>query len=134
MVAVLSKQVTAAMTDTLPAMPLIQGGKLRALAVTASARLPQLPDVPTTAQAGVAGAEAVFWTGLFAPSGTPRDIIARLEAEVQKVMRDAEVRQRLEALATEAASSSSQELAARIASELQSWSTVAKSANVQLDQ
>lgn len=133
-VAVLSKQVTAAMTDTLPAMPLIQDGKLRALAVTASARLPQLPDVPTTAQAGVAGAEAVFWTGLFAPSGTPRDIIARLEAEVQKVMQDAEVRQRLEALATEAASSSSQELAARIASELQSWNTVAKSANVQLDQ
>jgi tripartite-type tricarboxylate transporter receptor subunit TctC len=133
-VAVLSGQVTAAMTDTLPAMPLIQDGKLRALAVTASARLPQLLDVPTTAQAGVHGAEAIFWTGLFAPKGTPKDITARLEAEVRKVMQEEEVRRRLQTVATEAASSTSQELTARIVSELQSWSAVAKSANVQLDQ
>jgi tripartite-type tricarboxylate transporter receptor subunit TctC len=133
-VAVFSKQVTAAMTDTLPAMPLVQDGKLRALAVTAPVRLPQLPDVPTTAEAGVAGAEAIFWSGLFAPKGTPKDITARLEAEVHKVMQEEEVRQRLRTVATEAASNTSQEFAARIASELQSWSTVAKSANVQLDQ
>jgi tripartite-type tricarboxylate transporter receptor subunit TctC len=133
-VAVLSRQVTAAMTDTLPAMPLLQDGKLRALAVTAPARLPQLPDVPTTAEAGVAGAEAIFWSGLFAPKGTPKDITARLQAEVHKVMQDEEVRKRLRTVATEAASNTSQEFAARIASELQSWSTIAKSANVQLDQ
>jgi tripartite-type tricarboxylate transporter receptor subunit TctC len=133
-VAVLSKQVTAAMTDTLPAMPLIKDGKLRALAVTASARLPQLPDVPTVAEADVAGAEAIFWSGLFAPKGTPKDITARLEAEVHKVMQDDEVRQRLRTVATEAASSTSQEFAARITSELESWNAVAKSANVQLDQ
>jgi tripartite-type tricarboxylate transporter receptor subunit TctC len=133
-VAVLSKQVTASMTDTLPAMPLLQDGKIRALAVTAPARLPQLPDVPTTAEAGVAGAEAIFWSGLFAPKGTPKEITARLEAEVQKVMQEDEVRQRLRSLATEAVSSTSQEFAARIAADLQSWGTVAKSANVQLDQ
>jgi tripartite-type tricarboxylate transporter receptor subunit TctC len=133
-VAVLSKQVTASMTDTLPAMPLLQDGKIRALAVTAPTRLPQLPEVPTTAEAGVAGAEAIFWSGLFAPKGTPKEITARLEAEVNKVMQEDEVRKRLQGLATQAVSSTSQEFAARIASELQSWSAVAKSANVQLDQ
>jgi tripartite-type tricarboxylate transporter receptor subunit TctC len=115
-------------------MPLLQDGKIRALAVTAPARLPQLPDVPTTAEAGVAGAEAIFWSGLFAPKGTPKEITARLEAEVRKVMQEEEVRKRLQGLATQAASSTSQEFAARIASELQSWCAVAKSANVHLDQ
>src|SRR3954469_18830313 len=103
-VAVLGNQVTAAMTDTLPAMPLLKDGKLRALAVTSPSRLAELPDVPTVAEAGIAGAEALFWTGLFAPKGTPRDIINRLETELRTAMQDPEIRQRLRTLATEAMS------------------------------
>jgi tripartite-type tricarboxylate transporter receptor subunit TctC len=129
----LGNQVTAAMTDTLPAMPMLKDGKLRALAVTSSARLAELPDVPTMAEAGIAGAEAVFWTGLFVPKGTPKEIVGRLEAEVRAAMQDAEIRQRLRALATETASSSPAEFADRIKADLKAWSDVAKKANVTIE-
>lgn len=132
-VAVLGNQVTAAMTDTLPAMPLIQDNKIRALAVTSTNRLPALPDVPTMSEAGIAGAEAVFWTGLFAPKGTPREILARLESEVKNMMRDPETQKRLHALATDPSSSSPAEFADRIKTELKSWSDVAKAANVTVE-
>ncbi len=132
-VAVLGNQVTAAMTDPLPAIPLLKGGKLRALAVTSSTRLAELPDVPTMVEAGAAGAEAVFWTGLFVPKGTPKEIVSRLEAEVRAAMQDPEIRQRLQTLATDAASSSSADFAARISTDLKAWSGVAKAANVTLE-
>ena len=131
--AVLGNQVTAAMTDTLPAIPLLKDGKLRALAVTSSSRLAELPDVPTMAEAGIAGAEAVFWTGLFVPKATPKEIVSRLEAEVRAAMQDAEIRQRLRALATNAASSSPAEFTDRIKADLKAWSDVAKTANVTLE-
>jgi len=132
-VAVLGNQVTAAMTDPLPAIPLLKDGKLRALAVTSSTRLAELPDVPTMAEAGIAGAEAVFWTGLFVPKDTPREIVSRLEAEVRTAMQDPEIRQRLRTLATDATSSSPAEFAARINTELKAWRDVAKAANVTLE-
>jgi tripartite-type tricarboxylate transporter receptor subunit TctC len=132
-VAVLGNQVTAAMTDPLPAIPLLKGGKLRALAVTSSTRLAELPDVPTMAEAGIAGAEAVFWTGLFVPKSTPREIVSRLEAEVRTAMQDPEIRQRLRTLATDATSSSPADFAARINTDLRAWSEVAKAANVTLE-
>jgi len=131
--AVLGNQVTTAMTDTLPAMPQLKDGKLRALAVTSPSRLAELPDVPTMAEAGISGAEAVFWTGLFVPRGTPREIIARLEAEAKAAMQDPEIRQRLRALATDAASSSPAEFADRIKADLKAWGDVAKAANVTLE-
>jgi tripartite-type tricarboxylate transporter receptor subunit TctC len=129
-VAVLGNQVTAAMTDPLPAIPLLKDGKLRALAVTSPNRLPELPDVPTMAEADVTGAEAVFWTGLFLPKGTPREIVSRIEAEVRTAMQDPEIRQRLRSLATEAVSSSPAEFAGRITTDLKAWSDVAKAAKV----
>ena len=132
-VAVLGNQVTAAMTDTLPAIPMLKDGKLRALAVTSTQRLPELPDVPTMAEAGIAGAEAVFWTGLFVPKGTPKEIVGRLEAEAKAAMQDGEVRQRLRALATDAASSSPAEFTDRIKADLKAWGEVAKAANVTLE-
>ncbi|MBR1119993.1 tripartite tricarboxylate transporter substrate binding protein [Bradyrhizobium lablabi] len=131
--AVLGNQVTASMVDTLPAMPLLKDGKLRALAVTSTTRLAELPDVPTMAEAGVTGAEAVFWTGLFVPKGTPKEIVGKLEAEAKTTMQDPEVRQRLRALATEAASNSPAEFTSRITNDLKAWSEVAKTAKVTLE-
>jgi tripartite-type tricarboxylate transporter receptor subunit TctC len=131
--AVLGNQVTMAMTDPLPAIPQLKDGKLRALAVTSPTRLAELPDVPTMAEAGIAGAEAVFWTGLFVPKGTPKEVIGRLEAEARATMQDADVRQRLRALATDAASSSPAEFADRIKADLKAWGDVAKAANVTLE-
>ena len=132
-VAVLGNQVTTAMTDTLPAIPMLKDGKLRALAVTSTQRLPELPDVPTMAEAGITGAEAVFWTGLFVPKGTPKEIVSRLEAEAKAAMQDGEVRQRLRVLATDAASSTPTEFTDRIKADLKAWGEVAKTANVTLE-
>jgi tripartite-type tricarboxylate transporter receptor subunit TctC len=132
-VAVLGNQVTAAMTDPLPAIPLLKDGKLRALAVTSPSRLAELPDVPTMAEAGITGADAVFWTGLFAPKGTPKEIVGKLDAEVRTAMQDPEIRQRLRTLATEAASSSPAEFTGRITSDLKAWGEVAKTANVSFE-
>jgi tripartite-type tricarboxylate transporter receptor subunit TctC len=132
-VAVLGNQVTTAMTDTLPAIPMLKDGKLRALAVTSTKRLPELPDVPTMAEAGITGAEAVFWTGLFVPKGTPKEIISRLEAEAKAAMQDGEVRQRLRVLATDAASSTPAEFTDRIKADLKAWGEVAKTANVTIE-
>jgi tripartite-type tricarboxylate transporter receptor subunit TctC len=132
-VAVLGNQVTTAMTDTLPAIPMLKDGKLRALAVTSTQRLPELPDVPTMAEAGITGAEAVFWTGLFVPKGTPKEIVSRLEAEAKAAMQDGEVRQRLRVLATDAASSTPAEFTDRIKADLKAWGEVAKTANVTLE-
>ena len=132
-VAVLGNQVTAAMTDPLPAIPLLKDSKLRALAVTSPARLAELPDVPTMSEAGIAGAEAIFWTGLFAPKGTPKEIVTRLETEVKNAMQDPEIRQRLSTLATSENSSSPKEFTDRIKTDLKAWSDVAKAANVTVE-
>ena len=73
------------MFDNLPsALPQIKAGKLRALAVTTATRAAALPDVPTIAESGLPGFEASSWFGLLAPAGTPRDVVARLDAEVAK--------------------------------------------------
>jgi len=128
--AVLGGQVTAAMTDPLPAIPLLKDKKLRALVVTSAARLAELPDAPTMAEAGIDGAEAVFWSGLFAPKNTPAEIVSRIALDVKAAMQDADVRERLRALATDATSSSPAEFTARIGSELKAWNSVAKTANV----
>jgi tripartite-type tricarboxylate transporter receptor subunit TctC len=129
-VAVMGKQVTAAVTDTLPAMPLIKDKQVRALAVTTKTRLAALPDVPTMEEAGVSGADATFWTGLFAPKGTPPAIVQKLQDEVKKAMATEDVRRRLADLATDAASSTGEELRQMIKADLEKWTAVAKSANV----
>jgi tripartite-type tricarboxylate transporter receptor subunit TctC len=128
--AVLGNQVTAAMTDPLPAIPLLKDGKLRALVVTSAKRLAELPDVPTMAEAGIDGADAVFWSGLFAPKNTPRDIVSRIQLDVKAAMAEADVRERLRALASDAVTSSPAEFTERIGIELKTWGGVAKAANV----
>jgi len=131
--AILANQVTMAMTDPLPAIPMLQDRRLRALAVTSVSRLPELPDVPTMAEAGIEGAEAEFWSGLFAPKNTPQDVVSRIGSEVKAAMQDQNVRERLRSLATDAASCSPAELRERITTELKAWGSVAKAANVTLE-
>lgn len=131
--AILANQVTTAMTDPLPAIPLLRDHKLRALAVTSANRLAELPDVPTMAEAGIVGAEAEFWSGLFAPKNTPREIVGRIESEVKAAMQDRDVRERLRSLATDAASCSPAEFTERIRTELKAWGSVAKAAHVTIE-
>ena len=76
-------------------LPLVRGGKLKALAISSSARSPLAPEVPTVAESGYPGFEILAWYGVFAPRGTPRDIVARLAAEIEKVMQQPDFRARL---------------------------------------
>jgi tripartite-type tricarboxylate transporter receptor subunit TctC len=96
-VAALSQEVFA-IFDTLSALPLVQAGKLRALAVSSSQRLPALPDVPTVAEAGYPGFDITFWVGVLVPKATPAPIVELLQREIATAAADPAVKSRLEAV------------------------------------
>ena len=105
-------------------MPFVKSGKLRALAITSAQRSPLEPALPTMAESGVPGYEVVGWQGLFAVAGTPPEIVARLQAEVGKVLRLPEVRERLAALGAEPVGSTPEEFGAFIRAERTRWGAI----------
>ncbi|HKQ28078.1 MAG TPA: tripartite tricarboxylate transporter substrate binding protein [Burkholderiales bacterium] len=105
----------------------IRAGKLRPLAVTGAKRLPVLPEVPTMQESGVPGYEAVAWWAYYAPAGTPRDIVGRLNSQINKTLQDAEIRRRLSVDGSaEVVGGSPEQLAAFQKSEIAKWSRVIK--------
>jgi tripartite-type tricarboxylate transporter receptor subunit TctC len=106
---------------------------LRALAVTTAKRIPQLPDVPTLQEAGVAGYDASIWLGLLAPAGTPRDIVDKLNAEIAKVMNTPDSRKALFDAGVEVAPSTPAAMGETMAQELARWGKVVKEAGVRLE-
>ncbi len=114
-------------------LPYVKSGKLKALAVTNPKRSPVLPEVPTVAESGLPGFEALQWFGVFAPAGTPREIIARLNAEMVKIMRQPEMRERLNALGAEVVANSAEEFAAFQKAEIAKWAKVVKSSGARID-
>lgn len=129
---VASGQVTMTLVDSGPAVSTIKGGLLKGLAVTSPQRLPALPDVPTMAEQGI-DLTIQFWSGLLAPAGTPKPIIDKLAAEVQRIVRLPDVRARMAALAIDPAGSSPEEFASIISSEIPLWAGVAKANNIRAD-
>ena len=115
------------------AAPHVRSGKLRALAVIAPQRLPALPEVPTVAEAGLAGFEVTTWYGILAPAGTPRPIIARLNTELVKVMHSPEMKERLAGIGTDPVTSTPEEFAAYIQAEIGKWGDVIRKANLRAD-
>jgi tripartite-type tricarboxylate transporter receptor subunit TctC len=111
-------------------MPHIAGGKLRGLAVTSAKRSPALPDVPTVAESGFPGFEAVGWLGILVPNGTPPDIIAKLNAEFTKVMQSPDVRKALIAQGVEARTSTPEEFGAMMKSETAKWHKIVRDAGI----
>jgi tripartite-type tricarboxylate transporter receptor subunit TctC len=105
-------------------MPQARGGKLRVLAVSGGARWSVMPEVPTADEAGVPGFDVRSWTGLAATGGTPRPIIERLNAEIQRALQLPEVRARIDTLGAETRGSTPQELRDRVAAELARWKKV----------
>ena len=130
---VMGGQVPVFFGSLASSMPYIQGGKLRALAVTGSARSSLFPQVPTVAESGLPGYEVYEWNGVFVPAGTPAPIVDRMSKELVAVMKDPEVRSRLEALGAEVIGSTSAELESFRRAELEKWSKLAKTNNIQLD-
>lgn len=130
---VLGNQVSI-MFDNLPSSSAhIKAGTLRALAVTTSTRAPSFPDIPTMAEAGLPGYETYTWNALFAPKGTPKDVVDRLNAAAVKAMADPGVAERMKEFSATIVASSPEELGAHVKAEVAKWTPVVKDANVQMD-
>ena len=112
------------------AMAQVPAGRLKALAVTTAKRIPQLPDVPTMQEAGVPGYEASVWLGLLAPAGTSKEIVARLNAEIAKVMSAPDTKKELYAAGVESDISSPEALGALMSREMDRWGKVIKEAGI----
>ncbi len=134
--AIAGGQVDFGFMSALSAMPLLQSGKLRPIAVTAEKRLAQLPDVPTMAEAGgkdLAGFDVTTWFGVFAPAGTPPPVVARLNEELRKALLTTEMRERLAKMGAEPAPTSPAEFAAFIRTELAKYEKVVKFSGAKVD-
>ena len=111
----------------------VAAGKLRALLVTSKERAPMLPDVPTAAEAGFTSFGPINVTGLIAPAGTPREIVAMLNAAVQKVLQRPDVREKFAGVGAVTTGGTPEQFTAYIAEDLARWTKVVKDANVKVD-
>lgn len=115
------------MFDTvMSALPHVQAGKLRALAVSSAERAPVAPDVPTIAEAALPGYEAIAWNGLFAPAGTPRAIIDQLNAEVVRALQSEKVKEQLASLGATAQPTTPSDFSTYVRDEVAKWAKVVK--------
>jgi tripartite-type tricarboxylate transporter receptor subunit TctC len=115
-----------------PAVPLIKEGKLRALAVSGTARSPALPDVPTLGEAGYSQIKGDAWQGVFAPAGTPAEIIAQLNREIVRIIRSAEMQPRWLELGYTPIASSPQDFAKQIKGDIEAWGKVIRAADIKV--
>ena len=130
---VLSGQVQVFITTPPSVMGHVQAGKLKAFAVTSKTRHPMLPDVPTTAEAGLPGFELEAWVGLFAPAGTPPEVIAKLSEGVKKALELPETKKRAETLGIEPRYLGPDALAALVKKDTDYWGKVIKARNIKAD-
>jgi tripartite-type tricarboxylate transporter receptor subunit TctC len=107
-------------------IPYIKAGRLRALAVTTAQRSASIPELPTVAEAGVPGFEAITWHGVVVPAATPAALVARLNRDIVAALKERELRERLEALGAEVAPGTPREFADYIAREIPKWAKVVK--------
>jgi tripartite-type tricarboxylate transporter receptor subunit TctC len=129
----MSGQVQVVIDNIPPYLPQVKAGKIRALAVTPAKRSPAAPELPTVDEAGVKGYEASTWFGLFAPAGTPREIVAKIAAETRRILALPEVRDRLLGLGAQPAPSTPDEFARFVQAEVTKWAKVIRDANVTLN-
>lgn len=130
---VIGHQIPASFETATVALPHIQSGKVRALAVTTAQRSPLLPEVPTLQEAGVAGFEVASWQALYAPAGTPAAVVQRVNAEVEKILATTEVKARLYVLGLSHSPNTLAQFADFNRAELAKWQRVAKEGKVTLE-
>ena len=130
---VLAGQIQMIASTVSSAMPQIQSGKLKPLAVTTSKRSAALPNVPTVAESGVPGYEATAWSMLMVPAGTPKVLLARIHESTLRVLENADVRKRFAADGGEATSSTGEQAAKFLREEIQRWAKVIQEAGVRAE-
>ena len=128
--AVLSAEVQLGFNNILAVLPHVNGGKLKAIAVTSPKRAAAVPNVPTLAESGVTGYEATSWNGIFAPAKTPRPIINKVHGEVVKALNLPDVREKLVAMGSDPVGSTPEEFYAHIKVELERWGKVIRDNNI----
>jgi tripartite-type tricarboxylate transporter receptor subunit TctC len=131
---VASGQCLFTISDGPPAIPLVLGGKTRALAVTGSERSPELPDVPSMAEAGFPDVDTHLWSGFFVPTGTPEPIVKKLSAELGKALADPAVQSGLKKMAVTPGGPTGDSFKKRIDSDIESFAAVVKAAKLSFGQ
>jgi len=126
-------RIPALFPDIATALPQIRAGKIRALAVASGKRVAALPELPTVGESGYPGFEAWAWQGFVAPAGTPRPVLMKLNSDFAKVMADPVIKQRLSESGFEPQTSTPEEFAAYMKSEIAKWAKVIRESNVSLD-
>ena len=132
-VSVMGGNSSITIVDPPPAAPQIAAGKLRGLAVTATTRSEDMPDVPTIAEAGYPDVLVGLWSGIFVPKGAPDPIVRKLESEIHRIMQLPDVKQKFRTMATNTVGGTSQEFVALIDKETEMWRGVAKAANLKFE-
>ena len=131
--AVVAGEVKAAMTDSKVALPHVRSGKLRGLGVTSAERSPFFPEIPTIAEGGVPDYELSLWIALFAPAGTPADIVSKLIAQVVRIANITDVREKMYALGVDLTSSTPERLADRIKRDIPKYRMLVKNSGIKLE-
>ena len=130
---VVSGQVVAFIGNMPPTVPLIKAGKLRAIAVTTKSRSALMPELPTITEAGLPGFETVAWFGVLAPAGTPPEVVNRLSAEIAKIAKSPEIREKLVAMGAEPVGSTPEEFKAVIDRDIAKWKPLAQRVGIKID-
>jgi tripartite-type tricarboxylate transporter receptor subunit TctC len=130
--AVIAGDVQMTIVDAPPLMPQVKSGKVKALAVTSAQRSKALPEVPAMAES-VPGYEMVLWIGMFAPAGVPKDIAAKLNAEVVRIVKLPDVREKLHAMDVDPLGNTSEQVTAWIQREIAKYGPVVKAANIKAE-
>ena len=128
--ALLANEVQMTVGPVSGLLPHIKAGRIRALGVTSATRSAAMQDIPTIAEAGVPGYEFTSWFGMFAPAGTPRDVIQKINGEVVKIMAMPEIRDRLPAMGNEAVGSSPEAFTAKYLADIAQYASVVKQAGI----
>jgi tripartite-type tricarboxylate transporter receptor subunit TctC len=132
-VSLISGETSLTITGVPPLMPHVQAGRMRGIAVASTQRIKVLPDLPTIAEAGVAGYESTTWFGPLAPAKTPREIVTKLNGELNKVLQQPDVGKRFAAEGIEALGGTPDQFGIYIRAEIERWAKVVREANIRLD-
>ncbi|TMG73497.1 MAG: tripartite tricarboxylate transporter substrate binding protein, partial [Betaproteobacteria bacterium] len=131
--AVIAGDVQMTIVDTPPLVAQIKAGKVKALAVTSAKRAASMAELPTIAESGVPGYEMVLWIGVFAPAGTPREVVSKLNAEVVRIIRLPDIGEKLGGIGVDPLGNTSEQTAEWIRREIARYGPVVKAANIRAD-